>query len=173
MPADWRVEPLQRDHDRSRFDCGEPALDEYLARFARQNQESGVARTFVAVDPTVPTQILGYYSLAVGAIDRASLPPNATRRFPSFPLPIARLARLAADRGQQGKGLGDDLLVDALSRCLRLAESVGIIAVVIDAKHEKAKAFYSRYEFEALPDHPLTLWLPLSGLRKLLADPET
>ena len=167
MPVDWRVEPLQREHDRSRFDCGEPALDEYLARFARQNQESGVTRTFVAVHDVEPARILGYYSLAVGAIDKANLPPAATRRFPNFPLPIARLARLAVDRSQQGKGLGEDLLLDALSRCLRVAEEVGIAAVLIDAKHERAKAFYARYEFDGLPDHPLTLWLPLPALRKL------
>jgi GNAT superfamily N-acetyltransferase len=167
MQADWRVEPLQRVHNRTGFDCGEPALDEYLARFARQNQESGVARTFVAVRQTEPTRIFGYYSLAVGAIDRANLPPSASRRFPNFPLPIARLVRLAVDRSQQGKGLGEDLLLDALSRCLRVAEEVGIIGVVIDAKHERAKAFYARYEFDALVDHPLTLWLPLSSIRKL------
>lgn len=167
MPADWRIEPLQRDHDRTRFGCGEPALDEYLARFARQNQESGVTRTFVAVREAESARILGYYSLAVGAIDKTNLPPSAVRRFPSFPLPIARLARLAVDRSEQGKGLGEDLLLDALSRCLRVAEDVGIIAVLIDAKHERAKAFYARYEFDSLPDQPLTLWLPLPALRRL------
>ncbi len=126
-----------------------------------------MTRTFVAVDTAAAGGILGYYSLAVGAIDRASLPPEAARRFPNFPLPIARLARLAVDRANQGKGLGDDLLVDALFRCLRIADEVGIAAVVIDAKHEKAKAFYARYQFDALPDLPLTLWLPMPALRKL------
>ncbi len=167
MPIDWRIEPLRREHDRARFNCGEPALDEYLARFARQNQESGVARTFVAVDDIEPARVLGYYSLAVGAIDKANLPPSAAKRFPNFPLPIARLARLAVDRSQQGKGLGEGLLLDALSRCVRVAEEVGIAAVLIDAKHERAKAFYQRYEFDTLPDHPLTLWLPLPAVRKL------
>jgi len=126
-----------------------------------------VARTFVAVRDAEPARVLGYYSLAVGAIDKANLPPSAARRFPNFPLPIARLARLAVDRSQQGKGLGEDLLLDALGRCLRVAEDVGIVAVLIDAKHERAKAFYTRYEFESLPDHPLTLWMPLLTLHKL------
>lgn len=168
----WRIEPLSRDHDRVRFSCGEPALDEYLARFARQNQESGIARTFVAVRETEPARVVGYYSLAVGGMDKASLPHSATRRFPNFPLPIARLARLAVDSSQQGQGLGEDLLLDALSRCLRVAEDVGIVAVVIDAKHERARAFYSRYEFEALPDQPLTLWLPVAALARLFAPAE-
>lgn len=126
-----------------------------------------MARTFVAVREAEPTRVLGYYSLTVGAIDKANLPPQATRRFPNLPLPIARLARLAVDGSQQGKGLGEDLLLDALARCLRVAEEVGIVAVLIDAKHERAKAFYSRYEFDALPDRPLTLWLPLPAVRKL------
>src|SRR5262245_38867790 len=121
MPADWRIEALHRDHDRTRLDCGEPTLDEYLARFSRQNQESGVARTFVAVREVDPLRVLGYYSLAVGAIDRANLPPAAARRFPNFPLPIARLARLAVDRSEQGRGLGEHLLLDALARSLRVA----------------------------------------------------
>jgi GNAT superfamily N-acetyltransferase len=162
----WRILALNRDHNRAEFGCGEPALDEYLAKFARQNHESGVARTFVAVHEGEPARILGYYSLAAGSINRANLPPSASR-FPKFPLPVARLARLAVDHTQQGKGLGDRLLFDAMSRCLRAAEDVGIAAVIIDAKHERAKAFYSRYEFDALPDQPLTLWLPLPVLRKL------
>jgi GNAT superfamily N-acetyltransferase len=169
MLVDWRIQPLRRDHDRAGFGCGEPALDEYLVRFARQNHESGVARTFVAVRDAEPARIQGYYSLAVGAILRADLPSTAQRfRFPNFPLPVARLARLAVDSSQQGKGIGAGLLFDALSRCLHVAEEVGIVAVVVDAKHERAKAFYSRYEFDALPDQPLTLWLPLPALRKLL-----
>jgi GNAT superfamily N-acetyltransferase len=168
MSVDWCIQALRRDHDRARFGCGEPALDEYLSNFARQNHESGVARTFVAVREADPTRILGYYSLAVGSIDRADLPQAAARRFPNFPLPVARLARLAVDRSQQGKGLGAGLLFDALSRCLRVAEDVGIAMVTLDAKHEKAKAFYSYYEFDALPDQPFSLWLPLPALRKLL-----
>ena len=155
-------------HDRNRFDCGEPALNQFLVKFAGQNQELGVARTFVAVGDPDPTWILGYYSLAVGSIDKANLPLTAVRRFPNFPMPIARLARLAVDGSQQGKGLGEYLLVDAMSRCVRVAEDVGIAALFVDAKHEKARSFYLRYEFESLPDQPLTLFLLLSKLRKLL-----
>jgi GNAT superfamily N-acetyltransferase len=167
MPADWRIEPLRRDHDRAGFGCGEPALDEYLARFARQNHESGVARTFVASNDVEPTRVLGYYSLSAGAIDKARLPPLSVRRLPDFPLPMARLARLAVDRNQQGRGLGEHLLLDALARCLRIADDLGIAVIVIDAKHERARAFYLRYGFKTLPDQPLTLWLLLPTLREL------
>lgn len=167
-----RFEPLRRDHDRTRFACGEPALDDYLTRFARQNHESGVARTFVAIGEADSTRVLGYYSLAVGAIHKTNLPPPESRRFPNFPLPVAKLARLAVDSSQQGQGLGEDLLLDALSRCLRVAEDVGIVGVLIDAKHERAKAFYTRYEFDPLPDLPLTLWMPLGVLGRLFGNQE-
>lgn len=167
MPADWIIEALSTAHDRTTFDCGEPALNEYLSRYARQNQESGVARTFVAVAPTVRARVLGYYSLVVGAIEKSNLPPTAAKRFPRFPLPISRLARLAVDRGAQGHGLGEFLLMDALQRSIQASDHVGLVAVLIDAKHERARNFYRRYEFESLPDQPLTLWLPMAAVHAL------
>lgn len=168
MSADWRIEPLQRHHVRTRFSCGEPELDNYLAHLAGQHHRSGVSRTCVAVNDSEPNRVLGYYSLAAGAADKAHLPPADARHFPDFPLPIARLARLAVDHSQQRKGIGEDLLIDALARCSRAAEDLGIAAVIIDAKHERAKAFYSRYGFTALPDQPLTLWQLLPAIRKLI-----
>jgi len=83
---------------------------------------------------------------------------------------VVRLARLAVDLRRQGQGLGEDLLIDALYRCLRVGEQVGILAVLVDAKHKHAKAFYSRYEFESLPDRPLQLWLPMIAVRRLFED---
>lgn len=171
MPVEWRIEPLDRTHDRAPFDCGEPALNEWLRRFARQSQESGLARTYVAVNSDEsPGRVLGFYSLAAGAIDKANLPPGAAKRLPNFPIPVIRLARLAVDRSEQGKGLGEDLMMDALHRCWRASEELGIVAVLVDAKHEQAKRFYARYEFEVLPDKPLTLWLPIRALARLFKD---
>jgi hypothetical protein len=48
---DWREEALTRHHNRTDFDCGVAALNEYLQRDARQHHESGGAKTFVAVAP--------------------------------------------------------------------------------------------------------------------------
>lgn len=169
MAAGWRIEPLNREHERGRFDCGEPALDEYLRRYARQNQDSGISRTFVAVGAAEPKRVIGYYSVAVGAIDRTNLPAQAAKRFPAFPIPVARIGRLAVDHAIQGQGLGEDLMMDALRRSLRVATEVGIVAVLIDAKHERARRFYAQYEFEALPDQPLTLWLPMAAVRGLFS----
>lgn len=158
------IEVLQAHHDRRNFACGDPELNGYLKRFARQHAETKVSRTYVAADGAT---ILGYYSLAMSAIRKDHLPPPYQVRFPNFPLPVARLARLAVDRRFQRRGLGELLLADALSRCLRLSEEIGMIGVVVDAKHEEARRYYERFEFERFPESPLTLWLPTAAIAKL------
>jgi len=118
----------------------------------------------VAVDGIA---IRGYYSLAMAGIRRDNLPIMFADRFPNFPLPVARLARLAVAVQHQKQGLGEFLLIDALQRCLRLSIEIGMIGVIVDAKDEQARGWYERYEFERLPDSPLTLWLPTAAIEKL------
>jgi len=158
------IEALTVAHNRRDFSCGAEPLDVYLQRFARQHADANVSRTYVAADGTA---ILGFYSLAMSAIRRDNLPAKHLSRFPNFPLPVARLARLAVDARHQRQGLGELLLADALHRCLRLSEEIGMIGVVVDAKDEKARGWYERYEFERFPDSPLTLWLPTAAIAKL------
>lgn len=158
------IEALTPAHDRRAFSCGEPALDDYLGRFARQHAEARISRTYVA---TTEGAVLAYYSLSMAAIRRDHLPARHQNRFPNYPLPVARLARLAVDRRQQGKGLGGLLLIDALFRCLRLSAEIGAIGVVVDAKHEAARRFYLHYEFESFPETPQTLWLPMAAVARL------
>ncbi|MEY2341897.1 N-acetyltransferase [Acidithiobacillus sp. IBUN Pt1247-S3] len=166
----WRVEALQDHHHRQDFRCGEAALDDWLQRYGGQSQKSGLARSFVAVEDAAPTQIVGYYALSAGAIDKTCFPAAFARRFPRFPLPVVRLARLAVALGRQGEGWGEALLMDALYRSLQVAGALGFVALLVDAKHETARRFYGRYEFDTLPDHPLTLWIPLRAIRQLFAD---
>lgn len=159
-----RIEPLAPTHDRRAFSCGADALDEYLRRYARQHAEANVSRTYVAADGHL---IRGFYSLAMSGIRRDNLPATHGNRFPNFPLPVARLARLAVDLRHQRQGFGDLLLADALQRCLRLSAEIGMIGVIVDAKDERARGWYERYEFERLPDSPLTLWLPTAAIVRL------
>ena len=158
------IEQLSSDHDRRSFTCGVGALDEYLRRFARQHAATNISRTYVAVDSAT---IRGYYSLAMAGIRRDNLPVKHSDRFPNFPLPVARLARLAVAELHQRKGLGELLLADALQRCLRLSDEIGMVGVVVDAKDEHSRGWYERYEFERLPDSPLTLWIPTASIGKL------
>lgn len=158
------VEPLAPAHDRRAFSCGVDALDEYLRRFARQHAEANVSRTYVAANGV---EIFGFYSLAMSGIRKENLPTKYISRFPNFPLPVARLARLAVAVRNQRQGLGELLLADALQRCLRLSAEIGMIGLIVDAKDEQAREWYERYEFERLPDSPLTLWLPTTAIDKL------
>jgi len=159
-----QIEPLAAHHDRRTFSCGVAALDEYLRRFARQHADANVNRGYVAVEGTA---VRGFYSLAISGIRKENLPAKHLNRFPNFPLPVARLARLAVATRYQRRGLGDLLLADALQRCLRLSSEIGMIGVIVDAKDERARGWYERYEFERLSDSPLTLWLPTAAIARL------
>ena len=163
MPLlDWREEPIGRHHDRKSFDCGSPDLNDYLDRYARQNHDSGGAKTFVAVTPAEPARILGFYSISPGAIEFARVPSKLTKKLGRYDVPVFRLGRLAIDLSVQGQGLGGDLLLAAGVRALAVAAQVGGIALVIDAKDRKAAIWYERFGACSLLDDPLKLILPLS-----------
>ena len=150
-----------RIHDRAGFDCGEPSLNRYLHELATQHHRAGVATTHVLVENTSPSAILGYYSLAAAQLSLGELTPADRPRLPRHPVPVARLARLAVALGEQGHGLGEALLQDVVKRCLGLRWELGIHALLVDALHERAAAFYRRYGFCATAADALTLYLPL------------
>lgn len=164
----WREEALAHLHDRAGFDCGVPALNEYLRRYARQNHDTGGAKTFVAVAPESPAIILGYYTISPGAIAFAKTPAAITRKLGRYEVPVFRLGRLAVSRSVQGRGLGGDLLLAAGERALAVAQEVGGVALAIDAKDECAAAWYERFGALRLLDDPLKLVLPLDTIRATL-----
>lgn len=163
-----RVEPLSKHHDRASFDCGVKELNDYLKRYALQNQKKHISKTFVAVsdaDYDSDKAIAGYYTLATGELNHNLLPDDV--RHPKYPVSVARLARLAVDVNEQGSGLGGRLLYDALNRLKSASMAVGIFAVVVDAKDSVAKAFYEHYHFLPLEHEGLTLFLPMSVIDAL------
>jgi GNAT superfamily N-acetyltransferase len=153
---------------RSGFDCGVPALNEYLQRFARQNHESGGAKTFVAVGPAAPEVVLGYYTISPGAIAFAKAPAALTRKLGRYEVPVFRLGRLAVSQALQGRGLGGDLLLAAGERASAVAREVGGVALAIDAKDDLAAGWYERFGALRLLDDPLKLVLPLDTIRSVL-----
>jgi GNAT superfamily N-acetyltransferase len=161
MREGWREEAVAKQHDRKAFDCGEPSLNEYLQRFARQNHESGGAKTFVAVAADERTRILGYYTISPGAIAFARVPGALTRKLGRYELPVFRLGRLAVSRAVQGQGLGGELLLACGERCLAVAREVGGVAIAIDAKSVGAAKWYGQFGAISLLDDPLKLVLPL------------
>ncbi len=154
---------LITEHRRDDFDCGNEALNEFLRRYARQQQDRGFSRTYVALGEDGLT-VRAFVSVAVGQVGAASFP--AELKLPRYPVPVFRVGRLAVDRRVQGAGLGAVLMRFALNLALDLAGRVGIHAVVVDAKDETARAYYRRLGFIAFRDAPLSLFLPLVSLRK-------
>ncbi|MDP1581220.1 MAG: GNAT family N-acetyltransferase [Candidatus Didemnitutus sp.] len=162
-----RPEPIGSHHQVVAFDCGAPALNEFLTRHALANHLSGSAKTFVAT--TDRHVAVGYYSLAASQILYADAPTRLQKGVARHPIPVVLLARLAVDLTWQGKGLGPGLLKDAILRVLSAAEGIGVRALLVHAKDDRAKAFYLHYDFEALPGYPLHLVLLLKDARQIVA----
>lgn len=148
-------------HARDGFTCGEPTLDAYLRQQAAQHHRDGISTTHVLVDDTVPTYILGYYSLAAAQLLLTDLQESDRKRLPNYPVPAIRMGRLAVSISEQGKGHGDYLLAHAVARCLGLREQLGVRVLLVDVLHEKAARFYRAYGFREAMANSRTLYLPL------------
>lgn len=163
----WRVEPLEKNHDRNAFSCGHASLDRYLQHQARQDAQSQVAAVFVAVTPP-DSKVLGFYSLSASIINAVDLPPDLAKKLPRYPhLPVTLLGRLGIDQPCKGQGLGQFLLLDALYRSVQAAAAIAAMAVVVDAKDEAAAAFYERYGFMPLSASIGRLFLPMKTVATL------
>lgn len=148
-------------HDRVAFRCGDAALDDYLQKYAAQQNAKGISTVFVLVDPATPSKILGFYTLSAAQIDVQQLNDAERKRLPRYPVPCFRMGRLARHIDNRGDGLGELLIGCAVDRCLHARSLVGAYALLVDAKNEKAKSFYEQYGFTACVDAPMTLYLPL------------
>jgi len=160
-----RIEQLKKDHIKDNFDCGVDSLNKYISHYARQNDEKNISRTFVAVDDD--NLIQAYYSICAASVRIEDLPENISKRLPRYPVPAARLSRLAVDLNKQGTGLGEHLLLNALKRIYLTSHEMGIKCILVDAIENKAKAFYENYGFISLPNQDLKLFLPIETINKL------
>jgi hypothetical protein len=158
----WEEVALAKHHDRAAFDCGDPDLNVYLQRYARQNHESGGAKCFVVAPTNMPAHVLGFYTLSPASIEYARMPALAKKGLARYDVPVFRLGRLAVDQTVQERGLGGALLLRAAERCIRVANEVGGVAMLIDAKNTRAAQWYEGYGALALLDTPLSLVLPLA-----------
>jgi GNAT superfamily N-acetyltransferase len=160
--------PLAKHHRLDDFDCGEPALNEWLTRHARGAHASGSARVFVTTLEDGET-VVGYYALAAAQVAPEAATERALKGQPrTRPVPAVLLARLAVDRKHQRAGLGRSLLQDVMLRCLAAAEAIGARVSLVHAKHEAAKAWYLQYGFEESPTDPLHLLMLLKDVRSFL-----
>ena len=154
--------PLDPDiHDRQGFECGIPALDEYIARLAEQHRRRGITSVYVLTESVRPEFILGYYTLSAAEVDGPRLSEAERKKLPRYPVPCFRMGRLACRSDQQRRGLGKLLLGCAVDRCLKARQQIAAYALIVDAKDDASKAFYVHFGFKTLLDMPLTLYLPL------------
>lgn len=160
--APFRLAPLDAAHERAAFDSESEPLNRYLREHVTQDVRRRVAACFVALDDG--QRVVGYYTLASASLLLADLPASTGRKLPRYPsVPAVRMGRLAVDQAFKGHGLGGALLADALERAAR--SEIAAFALMVDAKNEAAAAFYRHHGFIALPDSPLTLFLPLATVR--------
>jgi len=163
-----RPEPLGKQHRLDDFQCGEPALDEWLRRHARGAHASDTARVFVTTLAEGET-VVGYYALAAAQVAPQDATARALKGQPQArPVPAILLARLAVDREHQGAGLGRSLLQDVLLRCVEAADAIGARVLLVHAKHEAAKRWYMQFDFEESPTDPLHLLMLLKDVRVFL-----
>ena len=163
MRGSFVIEPLGA-HDRSSFSCGAAPLDRYLREQASQDVKRLVAGCFVVVEAATGT-LAGYYTLAATSVAANDLPPPFVKRLPRYPLlPAALIGRLAVDQRYQDKGIGSALLADATLRVLR--SDMKALALIVEAKDEKAVAFYLLQGFTPFASRPLSLYLPLETVKK-------
>jgi ribosomal protein S18 acetylase RimI-like enzyme len=165
--ADWVIEPLDKRHKRDEFSCGKPPLDDFIRNRVTQYEKRRFGRTFVAV-PKGSVKVIGYYTLAAGAVAFEHIPGSVARKLPKHPVPVVLLARLAVDVASRGLRLGEGLLLDALQHSLDLSAGLGVHAVEVDAIDDEAAGFYRKYGFTPLADNPLHLYLPIATIESLL-----
>jgi len=162
-------EPLDRKkHNRAAFQCEHRALADYIKHQASQDVKKHVAAVFVLTPDG--TTIAGYYTLSQYGVDAGGLPQEVfdQLRIPKYPrLPATLIGRLARHTEFKGQGIGEHLLMDALSKALEVSKSIASVAVVVDAKDDAAVRFYKKYGFIEMPDHPNRLFIPMATVRKL------
>ena len=157
---------LSKLHDRTDFDCEVEQLNDYLKKYAFQNQKKDSARTYVVtIDEN---KIVGYYTLAFGSVSHEEATEEVSQGLGKYPIPVILLARLAVDKSQKGKGLGKALVRDALIRAIQAADIAGLRAFLIHAKDENAKNFYQKLGFISSPLNELHLFMSMRNIRASL-----
>lgn len=150
-------------HDRKRFDCGVDALNNFLQLQANQQHKKDQARTYVIEDLARPNHIVGFYTLSMNKVDLSELPGKYAGR--NDYVIGGLIARLGVDHRYQKQGIGGLLLVDALFRLLQASEISGFPVITVDAKDGVAE-FYLKYGFQPCLNHPDSLYIPVSVIRK-------
>ncbi len=159
------IAKLAVEHDVTAFDCGNDELNRFIRLYGLAGQRANISQTYLAVREQ---KIVGFHTLVVGDIVYDDAPERLAKGLPRFPIPVLLLARLAVDRSWQGRGLGAALLVDAIRRTLHVADIAGVRAMLVPAKDETARDFYTHFGFESFSRDAFVLYCLLKDLRAML-----
>ena len=161
-----QIQALEKKYDKTLFDCGHSLLDEYIKKQAKQDVNRDLSACFVLVDDK--NVVKGFYTLSANSIKRDDFPEPLQRKLPPSynDIPTILLGRLAIDKTAKGNGFGEILLLDALTRSLKISESLGTIAVIVDPSDERAQNFYSKYGFILLPTSG-KMFLPMKTIKDI------
>ena len=167
-----KVVALEKVHKTKEFDCGTEELNHWLQNVAFQHLKNGISKTFVLPDAGQNDKIAGFFAMAMrGLVPKEDLPEEMRKKLPQK-VPGFTLARLAVSKEHQGKGFGVYLMMEAIERAQRAAESIGGYALFVDAK-DGAASFYEKFGFRSLPSDPNTLVLPMASMPRFPAqDPD-
>lgn len=159
-------EPISATHVLERFDCGHVSLNDWLKkRAAKASRVGNSARTYVACN--AEQEVLGFYALSTGAVNRNDVPGKVSRNMPN-PVPVILLGRLAVDLTVSGQGVGAGLLKDAFLRVVQAAGQIGVRALLVHAIDENARSFYLKNGFYDSPTNEMTLMLTVDEIRREL-----
>ena len=149
--------------DLKNFFCGEPPLDRYLQNFARQNHKNGIGKTYVALEDE---HVVGFYTISMFSIEFDELSEPYRKGIPKYPIPVAKIGKLAVDCQYHGKRIGTALLFDALKKIDEASKIIAVHAIVVDAKNNKVRNFYERFGFITYKNE-LSLFLSMKTLQQL------
>ena len=159
-------EPLGPHHDRAAFSCGIQQLDTYLKTQASQDIKKNLGAVFILTSDG--KTIDGYYTLSQHSVQLDTIPEAIARKLTRHrDMPATLIGRLARSLAVAGTGAGEMLLMDALKRILDSSQQVASWAVIVDAKDEKAAAFYEKYGFVRFPTIPNRLFMPIETVARM------
>ncbi len=158
----YQIRPLDAAVDTTDFQCGSEPLDDYIRRYASQDVRKNVARVFVATPDNNTQQLAAFITLSAGSVSCTSLPSALAKKLPRYPVPVALIGRLAVNIQFQGKGLGSIMLADACQKVAQASAVLAVAGIIVDAKDDKAIAFYEHFGFIRLQGEANRLLLPAS-----------
>ena len=156
----YRIRSFDKAVDAASFHCGQPALDEYIQRYATQDVRRNVARVFLATPENDPQHLAGFFTLSAGSVNCSDLPESLAKKLPRYPVPVALIGRLAVSNEFQRHGLGSILLADACQKVVQASTVLAVAGIVVEAKDKSAESFYQHFGFLTLPGDPARLLLP-------------